>query len=253
MVDVFEEVEEQIRSDHYKALALKILPWGVGALVAALAVYGAFAGYNSYRDKASAKASESYSKALEAFDQGRSAEALSLWTEVSKSPSKVYRSLSLQHLGALRLSANDAPGAVKLFDQSATSAPDPLIGDAAALKAAYVLLDTASLKDLQARLDPLMKDGHPYRAEAREALAYARLMAGDTAGARGDFVVLSLSPDGQDGSRERARAAMALIDSGTAKLTPAVVKAALAAPPPMVTAPGVGLPGMPQQPGPNAQ
>jgi len=230
VVDVFEEVEEQIRSDHYKALALKLLPWGIGVLVAALCVYGAVAGYMSYTAKASATASETYSKALDAFDQGQSVEAQGLWTEVSKSPSKVYKSLALQHLGALRLAANDPVGAVKFFDQSAAEAPDRLIGDAAALKAAYALLDTASLKDMQARLDPLLKDDHPYRAEAREALAYAKLLAGDMAGARGDFVVLSLSPDAQDGSRERARAAMALIDSGSAKLTSAVVKASLAAP-----------------------
>ena len=253
MVDVFEEVEEQIRSDHYKALALKFLPWGVGALAAVLAIYGAVAGYNTFQTKAAAKASESYSKALEAFDQGRTAEAQGLWTEVSTSSSKVYKSLALQHLGAMKLTANDTVNAVKFFDQSAASAPDPVIGDAASLKAAYALLDTASLKDMQARLDPLMKDGRPFRAQAREALAYAKLMAGDLPGARGDFVVLSLSPDAQDGTRERARAAMALIDSGTAKLTPAVVKAALASPPPMLTAPGAGLPGMPQQPGPNAQ
>ena len=253
MVDVFEEVEEQLRSDHYKALALKFLPWGAGVLAAALASYLAIAGYTSFMDKSSAKASESYSKALEAFEQGRAAEAQVLWTEVSNSPSKVYKSLALQHLGGLRLAANDTAGAVKFFDQSAATAPDPLIGDAAALKSAYALLDTSSLKDMQARLDPLLKEGHPYRAEAREALAYAKMMAGDVAGARGDFVVLSLSPDAQDGSRERARAAMALIDSGTAKLTPAVVKAALAAPPPMIPAPGAGLPGMPQQPGQTAQ
>ncbi|OYU70119.1 MAG: hypothetical protein CFE28_09005 [Alphaproteobacteria bacterium PA2] len=253
MVDVFEEVEEQLRSDHYKALALKILPWAIGVLAVVLACYGAVVGYNSYQSKAAAKASESYSKALEAFDQGRSAEAQGLWTEVSNSPSKVYKSLALQHLGALRLAANDTAGAVKFFDQSAASAPDPMIGDAASLKSAYALLDNSSLKDMQARLDPLMKEGRPYRTQAREALAYSKLLAGDTAGARGDFVVLSLSPDAQEGSRQRAQAAMSLIDSGSAKLTSAVVKAALAAPPPMISAPGAGLPGMPQQPGPNAQ
>ena len=64
---------------------------------------------------------------------------------------------------------------------------------------------------------------------------------------------LAQNDPGLDLEAIRARAAMALIDSGSAKLTPAVVKAALAAPPPMLTAPGAGLPGMPQQPGPNAQ
>ena len=35
MVDVFEEVEEQLRTDRYKALALKVLPVVGGLLVIA--------------------------------------------------------------------------------------------------------------------------------------------------------------------------------------------------------------------------
>lgn len=255
MVDVFEEVEEQLRSDRYKALALRVLPWAAGAVVAALAVGGGWQGYVHYRDQATAKASEEYAQALEALEQNRTPEAQTLWTEVSNSPSKVYKALALQHLGGLKLQAGDAAGAVKLFDASAAAAPDMLIADAASLKAVYALLDSTPLKDLQPRLDALMKEGRPYRPEAREALAFAKLMAGDSAGARGDFVVISLLPDAQDSSRERARAAMALIDSGSAKLVPLVAKAALALPPAPPPPAGMSIPGLnpPQQQVPNAQ
>lgn len=237
MADVFEEVEEQLRTERYKALAVRALPWAAGAFAVAIAIALAVWALDNYRAKTSAQASQAYAQALEAFEQGRASEADSLWTEISKSPSKVYKSLSLQHLGGLRLTAGDVPAAVKLFDASAAAAPDPLIGDAARLKAVYALLDTTSLKDIQARLDPLLKEGRPYRAEAREALAFAKLMAGDTAGARGDFVVISLVADAQQGARERAQAAIALIDSGSAKLVPAVVKSALALPPPVQLVP----------------
>ena len=255
MVDVFEEVEEQLRSDRYKALALKALPWVAGLLALALAIGIGWKLYEDYRTKNDAKASEEYSQGLDAFEKGRTAEAQTLWTEVSQSSSKAYKALALQHLGGLKLQANDTAGAVKLFDQAAEAAPDPMLGDAARLKSAYALLDTASFKDMQARLDPLMKEGRPYRTEAREALAFAKLMAGDTAGARGDFVVVSLLPDAQEGSRDRARAAIALIDSGSAKLVPAVVKAAATLPPPVQLAPAAQDPGlaMPQQQDPNAQ
>jgi hypothetical protein len=68
--------------------------------------------------------------------------------------------------------------------------------------------------------------------QAKEALAFAKLRAGDLAGARGDFLVLSSSLDNSsDEIRERARGAMAMIDSGSAKDLPAVVKAAMALPP----------------------
>ena len=80
--------------------------------------------------------------------------------------------------------------AVALLDQAAEAAPDPVIGDAARLKSAFALLDTAPYKDVEARLTPLMKDGRPYRVQAREALAFAKLMAGNAAGARDDFTVI---------------------------------------------------------------
>jgi hypothetical protein len=255
VADVFEEVEEQLRSDRYKALALKLLPWVLGALVLALAVSIGVYLFESSQAKGNAKASEEYAQALEAIEQGRTGEATTLLTEVSKSPSKAYKALALQHLGGIKLGANDTAGAVKLFDEAAAAAPDDMLGDAARLKSAFALLDTASFKDMQARLDPLMKEGRPYRTEAREALAFAKLMAGDTAGARGDFVVVSLLPDAQEGSRDRARAAISLIDSGSAKLVPAVAKAAMALPPPVPLAPGATIPGLtaPQQQDPTAQ
>ena len=40
MADVFEEVEEQLRSDRYKSLALKALPWVAGLLLLAAVVAG---------------------------------------------------------------------------------------------------------------------------------------------------------------------------------------------------------------------
>ena len=92
---------------------------------------------------------------------------------------------------------------------------------------------------------PLLKDGHQYRVQAREALAFAKLMKGDTAGARSDFQVIGGTLDAPDSARQRANAAVNLIDSGSAKMVPAAVKSALVAPPPALAIPG-GVPVMPQ-------
>jgi hypothetical protein len=256
VVDVFEEVEEELRSERYRALVIRVLPWAAGALAIGLAIALGVWGFDTWRTQAANRASEQYAQAMEDFDQGQADQANALWAEVAKSPAKGYASLSLQHLGAAKLAANQTAEAVKLFDQAASEAPDYVIGDAARLKSAFALLDTASLKDMQTRLDPLMKEGRPYRTEAREALAFAKLQAGDLAGARGEFVVISLLPDAQQTARERARAAMALIDSGSAKATSAAVKAALALPPQPLIAPGAGVAGpaaRAQQEDPNAQ
>lgn len=247
MTDLFEEVEEQLRSDRYKQFARKALPWMLGIAAAALIATLGYWGYDSYRTKQVAAASEQYAAAVDAMASGDRAKAQQLWTDVSKTQAKAYKSLSLMHLGAFAVEANKPADAVKLFDEAAAAAPDPVIGDAARLKSAFALLDTASLKDLEGRLKPLMEDGRPYRVQAREALAFAKLNAGDLAGARGDFVLISQSLDAQQGAQARAQAAIGLIDSGSAKAVPAVVKAAQALPPQMMVDPAAML-ALPQGP-----
>nr|QQZ49064.1 tetratricopeptide repeat protein [Phenylobacterium glaciei] len=109
MVDVFEEVEEQLRTDRYKALALKALPWVGSVLAAALVIALAIWGYETYQTKTTAKASEQYSQAIDAFSAGRTDEADRLFGEVAKSGSKAYSSLALQHQGGIKLAAGKTP------------------------------------------------------------------------------------------------------------------------------------------------
>lgn len=257
MADVFQEVEEQIRSDRYKTLALKALPLVGGIIVLVLVVALAIWGWQSYRTRTDTQASEQYAQAIEAFNGGKRDDAIRLWGEVAKSSSKAYKSLALQHLGGLQLSDNKTAEAVKLFDEAAEAAPTAVIGDAARLKSAFALLDTAPYKDMEARLTPLTEEGRPYRAQAREALAFAKLMAGNLAGARSDFAVISLMADAGDSARQRANAAKDMIDSGSAKSVPVAARAAAALPPPIQLAPGAmppGLvPGPAQQPAPGPQ
>jgi hypothetical protein len=250
--DLFEEVEEQLRSDRYRALARKAAPWVLALLAAALVATLGVWGWQQYRLQTTDKASVQYATALSAFAQGDATKAAQLWGEVAKSPAKAYQSLALMQLGGLKIAAGkpeDVKAAVALFDQAAGAAPDDLIGDAARLKSAFAILDTAPFSEVEGRLAPLMKDGHPYRVQAREALAFAKLIKGDTAGARSDFVVITGTLDAPESARQRATAAMGLIDSGSAKAVPAVVKAALSLPPPMLVGPG----GIPMGPAPPTQ
>jgi hypothetical protein len=222
-------------------LARKGAPWVLALAAAALVVALGVWGWRQYRQQTTDKASEQYSAALTAQAQGDAARALQLWGEVAKSPAKAYSSLALMQLGGAKIGTGkpeDVKAAVALFDQAAAAAPDDLLGDAARLKSAFAILDTAPFSEVEGRLSPLMKDGHPYRVQAREALAFARLMKGDVAGARSDFVVITGTLEAPEGARQRARAAMDLIDTGSAKSVPAAVKAALSLPPPAPVGPG---------------
>ncbi|MET0294416.1 MAG: hypothetical protein ABW042_05310 [Phenylobacterium sp.] len=230
MVDLFEEVEEQLRSDRYKVLALKALPWLLAALAAGLLLAGGVWGLRAYGQRANEQASMQYADGLEAFAAGRTQEADKLWAQVAQSKAKSYRALALMQRGGILLSQNKPAEAVKLFDEAAEAAPDPVIGDAARLKAAYTLMDTAPFATLQDRLAPLKAEDRPYRVLAEEALAFAKLQAGDLKGARGDFSALKDLLDAPEGVQQRADQAIDLIDSGAAKMLPDILKAARAAP-----------------------
>jgi hypothetical protein len=242
--DLFEEVEEQLRSDRYRALARKGAPWVLALAAAALVVALGYWGWQQYRQQTTDKASIGYAAGLAAEAQGDTAKAVQLFGEVAKSPNKAYGSLALMQLGGAKIASGkpaDVKAAVALFDQAAAAAPDDILGDAARLKSAFAILDTAPFSEVEGRLAPLMKDGHPYRVQAREALAFAKLLKGDTAGARGDFVVITGTLDAPEGARQRAQAAIGLIDTGSAKSVPAAVKAAQNLPQPMLVAPN-GVP-----------
>ena len=108
----------------------------------------------------------------------------------------------------------------------------------AALKAAFLVMDTGSLEDVQKRLEPLAGDKRPLQPFAQEALAMAQLQHGKTAEARQAFVQLQLGQDVPDPVRQRAQAAVQAIDTGTAASLAQIVKAAAALPTAAATATG---------------
>ena len=259
MVDVFDEVDEQVRSEQVIATVRKYAPAGIGVLAALLAIALAWWGYTAYNQSAAEKASAAYAQALDTLKGGDAATAFTQLDAAAKSPSAIYRSLALQVQGAIRLDQDKIPEAVALFDAAAKAAPDKFVGDTARLKSAYALLDTASYADIEARLKPLTDPQRPLSALAKEALAFAKLKAGKTADARKDFVSLSLLPSASDDVHARAHAALALIDDGSAAQLNDTVKAALSASsnplfpegPPNMLAPG-GAPADPANSQPEA-
>lgn len=230
MTDVFEEVEEQLRADRYKTLALRALPWVLGALVLALVIALAIWGWGAWQTRTVSEASETYAEGVEAFAAGDLGKAEQRFAEVAEGSAKGYAAMALMQQAGLRLNEGKTAEAVALFDKAAEAAPNPILGDAARLKSAFALLDTAPLEDMEARLQPLTEDGRPYRAQALEALAFAKMMGGKMDDARADFGVITLMPGASDQARQRAQAARAIIASGSAASLAGVVKAASALP-----------------------
>lgn len=231
MVDVFEQVEEELRSERYRRLARTWLPILGGLLAVALVAALSWWGWQSYVSSQADKASTAYQQGIDLMQEGKAAEAKTAFAESAKAGGG-YKPLALMQQAGLVLAENKTADAVALLDEAAKAAKDPILSDIAALKATFLVMDTASLEDVQKRLEPLTGDKRPMQAFAQEALAMAQLQHGKTADARQVFVQLQLGQDVPDTVRQRAQAAVQAIDTGTAANLAAIVKAAAALPVP---------------------
>jgi hypothetical protein len=253
LVDLFNEVDEELRSDQAISVFRRVAPWVTGVLAVVLIGYLGFWGYKTFQDRNQAAASLAYQKGVDALQQGDSAGALADFEQARKAGAPGYKTLALMQEGDLRMTAGKPDDAVKLFDQAASAAPNQVLGDLARLKAALALVDTAPLPQLKARLDPLMAAKRPFALYAKEAMAMGELMAGKTDDAKRDLSVLQLSLGVPEEMRQRAQIAEALIDHGDAAAAVAAVKTAATMPPlpPMNVAPaspGADDQGAAQQP-----
>ncbi len=225
MVDVFEEVEEELRAARYTNLVRKGWPYAAGAVVLALLVTLGVWGFGQHQKSEQAKASIAYDQALQALSANDVNGADAKFAALSASAPAGYRTLALMQQAGVRVVKDKPEEAARLLDQAAKAAPDVILGDIARYKAALILMDTHPLADIEQRLKPLTDDKRPLHLMAREALANARLQAGKGQDALTDFQILALSQDVSDATRARANAAMALIRSGAAASLPAAVKA----------------------------
>ena len=232
MADLFDEVDEQLRSDQIQTLARRAAPIITIVLAVTLVVYLGYWGFKAYQDRNLTAASNAYQQGVDALGQSDNAGAQKAFAKAVDTGAPGYKTLALMQEGALSLAKGKTTDAVSFYDQASKAAPNPILGDFAALRAAQILLDTASLGEEQARLKPLIDAKRPYTLYAREALAMAELMAGQTKQARRDFSVLSLSLGVPDDMRQRCQVAMDLIDAGEGPTAVAAVKAAATLPPP---------------------
>ncbi|MBW8302830.1 MAG: tetratricopeptide repeat protein [Brevundimonas sp.] len=216
MVDVFDQVEEELRSDRYKRLARTWLPVAGGVLLVALIAALAWWGWQKMETSRADKASIAYQRGLDSLEANNLVGAEAAFVQAAGEGNAAYKALALQHRAGIAAQQNRIPAAVELFDEAAAASRDPLLRDGAAYKAALLVMDTASLKDVLARLEPLTKEGRPFRAFAREAMAMAQLQHGKTAEARSTLVVLKNSLDTPREVSQRAELGIASIDDGTA-------------------------------------
>ena len=197
MVDIFDEVEEDLRAERAQALLKRY-----GGLLISLAVLviGAAGGWQAWRwwetkrDMAAATAflvAMSTAQTVGPQIAGSAANvpsqkaAVEAFDHVAATAPDGYRTLARLRTAALLANLGNLAAAAATYDQvAADSTADPLLRELANLLWAQRQLDTGDPALLEARLKPLAEANSPWHALATEDLALLDLRQGHTAAAK---------------------------------------------------------------------
>jgi hypothetical protein len=215
VVDIFQEVDEEVRREQLHKLWER---YGIFVIAAAVAVVFAVAGWRGYEwwvTKQAAQFGDAYVAAETLSEQGKPAEAQAAFARLASEGTAGYRILARLNEAAA-LAATDPKAAVAAYDEVTAdrSVAQPL-RDLAAVRAGLLLVDSAPLSEMVARLEPLTGPDATFRHTARELLALAAWRTGDTATAR-HWVDMMMADGNTPGSvRSRVEVLMALLPANS--------------------------------------
>ncbi len=214
MSDIFHEVDEEVRRERLQKLWDRYGTYLIVAAVLFVAGIGAWRGYEWWENKKAAEAGAAFEAAVTLSDAGKHAEAEAAFGKLAVQSTAGYRALARLREAAA-ISQRDPKEAVKAYDDiAASSALDQSMRDLAALRAGFILVDTAPFDELRRRLEPLAEPGRTFRHSARELLAMSAWRAGDMTAAKRFIDIIAVDAETPQGTRSRIDVLSALIAAG---------------------------------------
>jgi hypothetical protein len=209
--ELFDEVDEEVRRDQLKKLWDQYSLYIVAMAFLIIAAVGGWRGYQYLEAKKAAEAGDAFNKAVTLSEQNKHAEAETAFTDLAARAPSGYRMLA-RFRAAAEAANRDPKAAAKLFDDLAA---DRSVGAEqqalARVRAAGLLLDTASYSDVLQRLQGDAAPEATFRHAARELLALSALRARDATAARQWLDMISLDGETPPSLRSRAEALQALL------------------------------------------
>jgi hypothetical protein len=206
LADIFHEVDEEVRRERLRKLWERYSIYIIGLAIVIVATVGAWQGYIWWEAKKAAAAGAQFETALSLSDEGKHVEADAAFGKIAAEAPSGYRILARLRAAA-ELAQTKPADAVKAYDDLAADASlGPTLQDLAAVRGGMLLVDTASLADMQRRLDRVAEPGHAFRHNARELLALSAWHNRDFTAAR--RYIDMIAGDGETPPNTRARADM---------------------------------------------
>ncbi len=211
MSELFDEVDEEVRREQLKKLWDKYSIFIVAGALLIIAAVGAWRGYQYLEAKKAAEAGAAFDKAVELADANKPAEAEAAFNELAAKAPAGYRMLARLRAAA-EVAGRDPKAAAKLYDDIAA---DRSIGaeqqNLARIRAAGLLVDSASYSEMLQRLESSTGPEATFRHTARELLALSAWRANDATAARKWLDLIANDGETPPSLRSRAEALQALL------------------------------------------
>ena len=214
MSDIFQEVDEEVRRDKAAEFWKKYQNLILAAAALIVLASAGFRYWQYEREKADQAAGVEFQQALAALEGGKLAEAKAGFDTIAAKGPSGYRALA-QMAAAGAKAQSDPQGAIGAFDAVAGDAAiDPLLRDAARLRAALLRVDMPSEEQKgAAELTALSTDNGPYRRIARLALGALALDRKDYDDAAKQFDLVLGDPEVGPDERQLASRWLGLVAS----------------------------------------
>lgn len=194
MADLFNEVEEEVRREQATEFFKKYGAFLIGAVVLVLAAVAAWQFYDGHSERKAQSQTERFAAAALLAESGDFNGALAAFEALRKdAPARFAPLVDMQIAGA-KQALEDRAGAIAAFEAAAKSS-DQTLRHSALLRAAYLAAENEPWQQIETRVQPILREGGPFRLLALELVGVMAFDAGDVDTARGNFQQIADAED----------------------------------------------------------
>lgn len=200
------EVDEDLRHKQLTGLWKKFGPWVMAFLVAVVLFVAGNVTLRNYNESQYARVADQYADAEQSVKANDMDEALQKLQAIADTDVAGYRVMVAFKEAEIELGKGENVKAAAALDRlTGAVGVDKIYRDLARLKAAMILLDTATYDESAARLAPLTIEENPWKYIASELLATAAMANGRAEEARKILTELEQDLEAPPDVKERAK------------------------------------------------
>ncbi|MGI9356925.1 MAG: tetratricopeptide repeat protein [Rhizobiaceae bacterium] len=210
----FREVDEELRSEKVQNFWKSYGKILIAAAIIFVAAVASWRFYDYYTAKQAAEAGDAFMAAVKLSEDKKPEEALAALEKIEGQSEGTYQTLARLRTAAELAEKGDKEAAIARYDEVIVDGgAEENLKDIARIRAGMLLVDTAGVTEVQARVGALAAPGGPWRSSAREALGLAYFKVGDLENAFKQFEAVLDDSEGPPSIKQRMRIMLDLIAS----------------------------------------